>query len=211
MKRIVTRCVTASASASCQIRFNTGSFTTGKFEPDQTNPMYEEQKYNSGASIHPEVHPVGITLENPLPKEELQQHQVAEREWMEYNKRIEAAREEGDERMLEVIAEGLALSKGHGPDLRRPGYDALLNLEALKIHKRHNNVEAALAASTQAEVEYTTDNDKTQQMFAQLQSAKLRLLMKMPAEAKASFEEVLEHSTAAAATGSPMAQMVCLY
>ena len=208
--------VAARWAAAARTGVVTAARWNGRYEPetvyDENKTMEREMKYASGANLRPTVHkPLNgeDCLANPLEAETLTVHQEAEREWMEFAKAIEAARESGADETLRVLDEGLALSAQQGAELRRPGYDASMHLEALEIYRARGDLPAATERCRLAEEAFGTDKDKPGRMTALLQRAKLQVLTELSAEALENLGTVAAWCDSAEAKATPMTQSVC--
>eukprot|EP01059_Diplonema_ambulator_P035827 TRINITY_DN8611_c0_g1_i5.p1 TRINITY_DN8611_c0_g1~~TRINITY_DN8611_c0_g1_i5.p1 ORF type:complete len:202 (+),score=30.95 TRINITY_DN8611_c0_g1_i5:35-640(+) len=160
---------------------------------------------------HPTVYPVmgDDTLKNPLAEDELKVHQEAERKWMAFSNRIIEARKVGEEERLKVIDEGLELSRSLGVELRRPGYESALNLEAAAVFKARGDMEMACTRCEAAEKAYELDKDTAGMMEARSQKAFLHLDLKRYAEAAEAFQSIVKWAETDARRATPMAQSVC--
>eukprot|EP01063_Lacrimia_lanifica_P022838 TRINITY_DN30353_c0_g1_i1.p1 TRINITY_DN30353_c0_g1~~TRINITY_DN30353_c0_g1_i1.p1 ORF type:complete len:278 (+),score=128.76 TRINITY_DN30353_c0_g1_i1:50-883(+) len=156
----------------------------------------------------PKVHPVGVTLESPLTPEQLERHQNAERKWMAFSTQIEEARDGTDDALLEVIDGGLAMSTELGEDLRRPGYDANLHLEAAVIYEKKGALPTAVERCLAAEAAYVFDKDVAGCMQAKCRRAELQLHTGEAEEAASAFLTVQTWSETDGRKGTPMMQVV---
>eukprot|EP01064_Diplonema_japonicum_P010911 TRINITY_DN1814_c0_g1_i2.p1 TRINITY_DN1814_c0_g1~~TRINITY_DN1814_c0_g1_i2.p1 ORF type:complete len:284 (+),score=77.76 TRINITY_DN1814_c0_g1_i2:263-1114(+) len=156
----------------------------------------------------PNVHAMPDTLESPLSETVLEMHRKAERKWMDFAEKIKAAREEGEEARLAAIDEGLELSKELGMDLRRPGHEASLNLEAAEVYQARGDIDNACARSIAAEDAYKLDKDVGGMMDARSERAFLQAKLGQLQEAEDAFQSIVTWAQTDGRRGTPMAQSI---
>ena len=149
----------------------------------------------------------GGTLENPLAPEVLQQHIDSERKWMEFSNKLDEARETGEsELIIKTLNSGIELADELGEELRRPGYEASIHLEASQLHLANNELKESAERSFLAEGAFNLDKDKAGLMRAKLFTANVEIKGNNASKVMESLKSILTWCEVDSKTGTPIEQ-----
>eukprot|EP01060_Flectonema_neradi_P003132 TRINITY_DN11996_c0_g1_i2.p1 TRINITY_DN11996_c0_g1~~TRINITY_DN11996_c0_g1_i2.p1 ORF type:complete len:280 (+),score=70.68 TRINITY_DN11996_c0_g1_i2:40-879(+) len=149
----------------------------------------------------------GGTLENPLSPEVLQQHIDSEKRWMEFSSKLDEARKTNDTpTIISVLDSGIELAAELGEDLRRPGYEATIHLEASHLHLSNSDLKEAAQRSSQAIESFKLDKDQPGLMRAKLFTANVEIKNNNASKIMDSLESIIEWCNVDSKKGTPIEQ-----